>query len=97
MFLTVSADKCTYLEIAKDYKGKSKPLFLLYRNGQLKAKIEGTNTPLLSTQIRRILFTSLSKSVKESPGEGWLRTPRGQQRKNKAWVLYKINHAHLLA
>ncbi|GAX74784.1 hypothetical protein CEUSTIGMA_g2231.t1 [Chlamydomonas eustigma] len=50
-FLTVCADKCSYLEVAKDYKGKSEPLFLLYRNGQLKAKIEGANTPLLSSQI----------------------------------------------
>jgi hypothetical protein len=82
----VPADKCEFLEQSKEFKGKSEPLFLLYRvrcqlgyhahqsgdtascstqalnpkyaisqsrtqNGQLKSKIEGANTPLLSSQI----------------------------------------------
>lgn len=51
LFLTVPAEKCDFLDIAKDHRGKSEPLFMLYRNGQLKAKIEGANTPALNTQI----------------------------------------------
>ena len=50
-FLTVKAETCSLLESAKEHKGKSEPLFLLYRNGQLKVKIEGANTPMLSSQI----------------------------------------------
>mmetsp|Transcript_14539 Transcript_14539/g.31642 ORF Transcript_14539/g.31642 Transcript_14539/m.31642 type:complete len:156 (-) Transcript_14539:498-965(-) len=51
LFVTVCSEICNFLEAAKDHRGKSEPLFLLYRNGQLKAKIEGANTPLLSSQI----------------------------------------------
>ena len=50
-FLTVKAEKCDLLDSAKEHRGKSEPLFLLFRNGQLKAKIEGANTPMLNTQI----------------------------------------------
>mmetsp|Transcript_20330 Transcript_20330/g.51494 ORF Transcript_20330/g.51494 Transcript_20330/m.51494 type:complete len:156 (-) Transcript_20330:485-952(-) len=53
-FLAVPAEKCSFLEVAKDHRGKSEPLFLLYRNGQLKGKIEGANTPTLSTQILQL-------------------------------------------
>ncbi|GFH24602.1 thioredoxin domain-containing protein [Haematococcus lacustris] len=44
-------DKCEFLEAAKEQRGKSEPLFLLYRNGQLKCRIEGADTPTLSEQI----------------------------------------------
>ena len=50
-FLTVNAEKCDLLEPARENRGKSEPLFLLYRNGQLKVKIEGANTPMLNSQI----------------------------------------------
>ncbi|GFR43772.1 hypothetical protein Agub_g4886 [Astrephomene gubernaculifera] len=51
LFLTVCAEKCNFLEAAKEHRGKSEPLFLLYRNGQLKARIEGANTPALNQQV----------------------------------------------
>ncbi|KAG2498853.1 hypothetical protein HYH03_003045 [Edaphochlamys debaryana] len=51
LFLTVCAEKCSFLESAKDHRGKSEPLFILYRNGQVKARIEGANTPALNQQV----------------------------------------------
>ncbi|MEW5306217.1 MAG: hypothetical protein WDW38_009072 [Sanguina aurantia] len=61
LFLTVQAELCNYLEVAKECRGRSEPLFLLYRNGQLKAKIEGADTPLLSSQI--LAFTPPNADV----------------------------------
>mmetsp|Transcript_7955 Transcript_7955/g.15479 ORF Transcript_7955/g.15479 Transcript_7955/m.15479 type:complete len:152 (-) Transcript_7955:240-695(-) len=51
LFLTVEAEKCNFLEPAKEHRGKSEPLFLLYRNGQLKCRVEGANTPRLNIEI----------------------------------------------
>lgn len=53
-FIAVAAEKCDFLEAAKEHRGKSEPLFLLYRNGQVKSKIDGANTPTLSTQILQL-------------------------------------------
>ncbi|KAG1679298.1 hypothetical protein FOA52_009328 [Chlamydomonas sp. UWO 241] len=50
-FLTVNADKVEYLEAAVEHRGKSQPLFLLFRNGAVKGRIEGANTPKLNTDI----------------------------------------------
>mmetsp|Transcript_49663 Transcript_49663/g.108199 ORF Transcript_49663/g.108199 Transcript_49663/m.108199 type:complete len:157 (+) Transcript_49663:62-532(+) len=50
-FLTVNADKIEYLDSAVDHRGKSQPMFLLFRNGAVKCKIEGANTPKLGTEI----------------------------------------------
>ncbi|KAJ9523988.1 hypothetical protein QJQ45_022359 [Haematococcus lacustris] len=49
--MQMPSDKCEFLEAAKEQRGKSEPLFLLYRNGQLKCRIEGADTPTLSEQI----------------------------------------------
>lgn len=51
LFLTCEAEKIDFLEAAKDHRGKAEPLFLLYRNGQLKGKVSGANTPQLTTLI----------------------------------------------
>ncbi|KAL3131439.1 hypothetical protein ABBQ38_007751 [Trebouxia sp. C0009 RCD-2024] len=53
-FLTVSAESCDLLEPAKAHRGKSEPLFLLYRNGNLKHKIQGADTPMLSSQVLQL-------------------------------------------
>ncbi|WIA09279.1 hypothetical protein OEZ85_008687 [Tetradesmus obliquus] len=50
-FLTIAADKCQQVDPAREHQGKSEPLFLLYRNGQLKAKVNGANVPLLASSI----------------------------------------------
>lgn len=51
LFVTCCAEKVGFLEAAKEHRGKSEPLFLLYRNGQLKAKVIGANTPMLASLI----------------------------------------------
>ncbi|KAL3135984.1 hypothetical protein ABBQ32_007024 [Trebouxia sp. C0010 RCD-2024] len=53
-FLTVSAESCDLLEPVKGHRGKSEPLFLLYRNGNLKHKIQGADTPMLSSQVLQL-------------------------------------------
>mmetsp|Transcript_4925 Transcript_4925/g.13431 ORF Transcript_4925/g.13431 Transcript_4925/m.13431 type:complete len:159 (+) Transcript_4925:210-686(+) len=50
-FLTVPCEPIDYLEDAVEHRGKSEPVFLIYRNGQKKATVEGANTPALSQQI----------------------------------------------
>eukprot|EP00879_Flechtneria_rotunda_P010007 GHRR01010463.1.p1 GENE.GHRR01010463.1~~GHRR01010463.1.p1 ORF type:complete len:156 (+),score=43.70 GHRR01010463.1:105-572(+) len=50
-FLTIPAEKCQRLDAAKEHQGKSEPLFLLYRNGQLKTRVNGANVPSLSSSI----------------------------------------------
>eukprot|EP00877_Chromochloris_zofingiensis_P001029 jgi/Chrzof1/10927/Cz05g17150.t1_TRXD62 len=60
-FLTIPAEKCQQLESAKEHKGKSEPLFLMYRNGQLKAKVYGADTPSLSSHIHE--FTPANAEV----------------------------------
>lgn len=76
-FLTVNADKCNLLEPAKEHRGKSEPLFLLYRNGQLKVKIEGANTPMLSSQI--LVWTPPNAEVDDLE-----ENPYANQNKNNA-------------
>ncbi|KAK9820587.1 hypothetical protein WJX72_011984 [[Myrmecia] bisecta] len=67
-FLTVCAEKCQFLDAAKQQRGKSEPLFLLYRNGILKQKVEGANTPLLSTLITQLTpITAESDDILENP------------------------------
>ncbi|DBA98815.1 hypothetical protein WJX77_004548 [Trebouxia sp. C0004] len=53
-FLKVSAETCDLLEPAKAHRGNSEPLFLLYRNGNLKHKVQGADTPLLSSQVLQL-------------------------------------------
>ncbi|DBB15344.1 hypothetical protein WJX82_001115 [Trebouxia sp. C0006] len=53
-FLKVSAEICDLLEPAKAHRGNSEPLFLLYRNGNLRHKVQGADTPLLSSQVLQL-------------------------------------------
>lgn len=46
-FLLIAAESCTQHEALKEHVGKSEPLFLVYRNGQLKSRVHGANIPLL--------------------------------------------------
>lgn len=50
----VPAEKCDYLESAKEHRGKSEPLFLMYRNGTLKSRIHGANLPALVASISEL-------------------------------------------
>jgi len=50
-FLTVPAERCEIMDTLKEHQGKSEPMFLLYRNGQLKQKIQGADVPSLTSLI----------------------------------------------
>ena len=50
----ICADSCDFLEAVKDHRGNSEPLFLLYRNGTLKHRIEGANAPFLANCINEL-------------------------------------------
>lgn len=39
------------LQVVVDHAGKSEPLFLFYRNGQLKAKVYGANLPKITANV----------------------------------------------
>jgi hypothetical protein len=45
--LVIAAEACREYEVACEHKGRSEPLFLVYRNGALKAKVHGVNLPSL--------------------------------------------------
>ncbi|KAF5826280.1 hypothetical protein DUNSADRAFT_3781 [Dunaliella salina] len=47
----VPCEPIDYLEDAVHHRGKSEPVFLIYRNGQKKATVEGADTPQLAQQI----------------------------------------------
>merc|ERR1711998_279393 len=47
----VSAE-CDNIEQLQDYKGKSMPIFLLYKKGALVETIEGVNTPVLERLVQ---------------------------------------------
>ncbi|GMH34335.1 hypothetical protein BSKO_02169 [Bryopsis sp. KO-2023] len=67
-FLTVCGDKCQFLEAAADRGGNSEPLFLLYRNGALKQKVEGANTPSLKNFIMELTpMTADADELEENP------------------------------
>merc|ERR1711998_168726 len=44
--------ECDNIEQLQDYKGKSMPIFLLYKKSQLIETIEGVNTPVLERLVQ---------------------------------------------
>mmetsp|Transcript_21507 Transcript_21507/g.38301 ORF Transcript_21507/g.38301 Transcript_21507/m.38301 type:complete len:157 (-) Transcript_21507:234-704(-) len=51
LFLTVCAEKCDFLSDSQARRGNSEPLFLFYRNGTLKERVAGCNTPRINDLI----------------------------------------------
>jgi hypothetical protein len=47
-FLAIAAEDCP---THHEHEGRSEPLFLVYRNGALKAKVQGANLPQLLAAI----------------------------------------------
>eukprot|EP00191_Tetraselmis_sp_GSL018_P016236 CAMPEP_0177585740 /NCGR_PEP_ID=MMETSP0419_2-20121207/4671_1 /TAXON_ID=582737 /ORGANISM="Tetraselmis sp., Strain GSL018" /LENGTH=145 /DNA_ID=CAMNT_0019075527 /DNA_START=111 /DNA_END=548 /DNA_ORIENTATION=+ len=54
LFVTVCSEKCGFISEAEERRGKSEPFFLFYRNGSLKEKVPGSNTPRLSELILQL-------------------------------------------
>jgi len=50
-FLTVNVDKVSFLDAAVEHRGKSQPMFILFRNGAPKTRIEGADAPKLNSEI----------------------------------------------
>lgn len=50
----LAAEQCSQLEPAKEHQGKAEPLFLFYRNGQLKARVAGANAPMLTSLVHEL-------------------------------------------
>merc|ERR1711881_640090 len=44
--------ECDEIPALADFKGRSMPIFLLYKKGQLIETIEGVNTPVLERQVQ---------------------------------------------
>ncbi|KAK9819451.1 hypothetical protein WJX74_007039 [Apatococcus lobatus] len=56
-FLTVCAEATDIVAEAKSHRGKSEPLFLFYRNGVLKHRVEGANTPAIAGAVSKLTPT----------------------------------------
>lgn len=46
--LQVPAEKVEFLEVAKEHKGKSEPLFLLYRVGEAALRADAMHAPCVA-------------------------------------------------
>lgn len=56
------------LDVVKERKGKSEPLFLVYRNGVLKDSVHGCNVPMLWRSMKENTPLSASADdVAENP------------------------------